>query len=73
MIYHIKLGYIFLSEKSKVFSCFKSFKALVEKEVGEIFISLQTYKGGEFTSNVFEEFCKTHGTQRQLTATYTPH
>lgn len=32
----------------------------------------ETDRGGEFTSNEFGEFCKTHGISRQLTATYTP-
>jgi len=46
----------FLHEKSETFSLFKSFKALIEKEVGINIVCLRTYKGGEFTSNEFGEF-----------------
>ena len=62
----------FLSEKSKTLSFFKSFKALVEKKVGESIICLRTDRGGEFTSKVFEEFCRNQGIRRQLISTYTP-
>nr|KYP38155.1 Retrovirus-related Pol polyprotein from transposon TNT 1-94 [Cajanus cajan] len=44
----------------------------VEKEVGEHIACLRTDRGGEFTSHEFEEFCKTQGIRRQLTAAYTP-
>ncbi|CAJ2640628.1 unnamed protein product [Trifolium pratense] len=30
-------------------------------------------RGGEYTSNYFNEFCDLHGIKRQLTAPYTPH
>jgi transposase InsO family protein len=51
---------------------FKIFKACVEKESSAYITSLRTYRGGEFTSNEFEDFCKFQGINRQLTATYTP-
>jgi transposase InsO family protein len=35
-------------------------------------LSLRTDRGGEYTSNEFNEFCKVHGVKRQLTAAYTP-
>jgi len=60
-----------LHEKSKTFSLFKSFKALIEKEVGINISCLRTDKGG-FTSNEFGEFCQGQGISRQLTTTYTP-
>nr|KYP74877.1 Retrovirus-related Pol polyprotein from transposon TNT 1-94 [Cajanus cajan] len=62
----------FLSEKSETFSLFKGFKALVEKEAGESIICLRTDRGGEFSSKAFEEFCRSQGIKRQLTAAYTP-
>jgi transposase InsO family protein len=62
----------FLHEKSEAFAMFRNFKACVEKESGEYITSLRTNKGGEFTSNGFEEFCKVQGISRQLTAAYTP-
>jgi transposase InsO family protein len=62
----------FLHEKSEAFAMFRNFKACVEKESGEYITSLRTDRGGEFTSNEFEEFCKVQGISRQLTAAYTP-
>jgi len=62
----------FLHEKSEAFAMFRIFKACVEKESGAYITSLRTDRGGEFTSNEFEEFCKVQGISRQLTAAYTP-
>ncbi|GAU15733.1 hypothetical protein TSUD_235460 [Trifolium subterraneum] len=61
-----------LKEKSEAFETFKNFKALVEIESGCVIQMLRTDRGGEFTSNVFNEFCKTKGIKRQLTTAYTP-
>ncbi|PNX55476.1 retrovirus-related Pol polyprotein from transposon TNT 1-94, partial [Trifolium pratense] len=61
-----------LKEKSNAFENFKVFKALVEKEVGCGIQCLRTDRGGEYTSNAFNEFCSREGIKRQLTATYTP-
>ncbi|GKA70962.1 cysteine-rich receptor-like protein kinase 25-like protein, partial [Tanacetum coccineum] len=33
---------------------------------------LRSDRGGEFTSNLFNEFCEAQGNKRQLTAAYTP-
>ena len=33
---------------------------------------MRTDRGGEFTSQDFNEFCKENGIKRQLTAAYTP-
>lgn len=62
----------FLHEKSEAFITFKFFKANVEKEIRTSITCLRTDQGGEFTSNEFGEFCKTHGITRQLTASFTP-
>lgn len=62
----------FLHEKSEAFQNFKNYKISVEKEVGGHIASLRTDRGGEFASHEFEEFCKTQGIRRQLTAAYTP-
>jgi len=51
---------------------FKNFKVGVEKESGAYIISFRIDRGGEFTSNEFENFCKDQGISRQLTAAYTP-
>ncbi|XP_068650707.1 uncharacterized protein [Aristolochia californica] len=51
---------------------FKSYKALVEKEVGIPIKVLRTDSGGEYNSHAFANFCENHGSRRQLTAAYTP-
>lgn len=62
----------FLTEKGETFDMFKRFKSRVEKEVGKYICCLRTDRGGEFTSNSFNQFCEEHEIRRQLTATYTP-
>jgi hypothetical protein len=62
----------FLTEKGETFDMFKRFKSRVEKEVGKYICCLRTDRGGEFTSNSFNQFCEEHGIRRQLTAAYTP-
>ena len=67
-----KIWLYFLNEKSETFSHFKRFKVLVEKEAGVSIRCLRIDRGGEFTSNEFGEFCKSHGIRRLLTVAYTP-
>ena len=67
-----KVWVYFLTEKSEAFYTFKRFKNLVEKETGVYLSGLRTDRGGEFTSNEFNNFCNEHGIRRQLTAAYTP-
>ena len=62
----------FLREKSEAFAKFKEFKVYVEKHSGFNLKTLRSDRGGEFTSNEFDKFCKIHGVKRQLTASYTP-
>ncbi|MCH81290.1 copia-type polyprotein, partial [Trifolium medium] len=61
-----------LKDKAGAFEIFKVFKALVEKESGCPIICLRSDRGGEYTSNAFNEFCRVEGIKRQLTAAYTP-
>lgn len=61
-----------LTEKKEVFEAFKIFTNLVEKEAGTGVCCLRTYRGGEFNSKTFNQFCVEHGIRRQLAATYTP-
>lgn len=67
-----KIWIYFLVEKSDAFITFKYFKSLVEKETGSYIKCLRTDRGGEFTSQEFNQFCKENGIKRQLTAAYTP-
>ncbi|PRQ38021.1 putative RNA-directed DNA polymerase [Rosa chinensis] len=67
-----KMWVYFLTEKSQAFTMFKRYKSLVEKEIGFPICCLRTDRGGEFTSNEFNEFCQSNGIKRQLTAAYTP-
>ena len=66
-----KLGF-FLQEKSEAFLAFKSYKALVEKEVSSPIKIIHTDRGGEYNSHEFASFYETHGIKRQLTTAYTP-
>lgn len=63
---------IFLKDKSLAFEKFKTFKALVEKEVNKTIVTLHTDRGGEFTSKDFQEFCNNNGIKWHLTAPYNP-
>jgi len=51
----------FLKQKSEVFTTFKKFKAVVEKESGRHIKAMQTDRGGEFTSKEFQELCEKNG------------
>ncbi|CAJ2648156.1 unnamed protein product [Trifolium pratense] len=70
--YSRKTWTYFLQEKSSAFDVFKRFKSLVENESSCSIQCLRTDRGGEYTSNEFNEFCSTHGVKRQLTTAYTP-
>jgi len=61
----------FLREKSWAFEKFKAFKALVENETDLKIKCLRSDRGGEFTSNEFEEFFENHGIKRHISATRT--
>eukprot|EP00253_Pinus_taeda_P027973 PITA_27973 len=61
-----------LKRKSDVFSVFKQFRALVEKNTGRTIKCLRTNNGGEFTSKEFDRDCKDAGIERHKTRIYTP-
>ena len=62
----------FAQRKNEVFEKFKTFKALVEKEVNKVIVTFRTDRGGEFTSRDFQDYCSNNGIRRHLTAPYTP-
>jgi len=62
----------FIKYKSEAFECFKNLKALVENEKDSKIKCLTTDRGGEFTSKEFDEFCKLHGIERELSVAKTP-
>lgn len=62
----------FMRQKSAVFSIFKKFKSLVEKQSGCHIKTLRSDNGTEYTSKEFQKFCEDEGIERQLTVRYTP-
>ena len=70
--YSRKTWVYFLAEKSHAFDTFKNFKNRVEKETNKFIKGLRTDRGGEYTSQQFNEFCLKNGINRQLTSAYTP-
>ena len=61
-----------LKEKNEAFGRFKKLKASIEQETGISIKTFRTDRGGEFTSNEFNNFCEENGIQRHLTAPYSP-
>ena len=62
----------FLQSKGEVFSSFKVFKSLVEKQSEKKLKVLRTDRGGEFLSKEFINFCEIEGIHHELTTPYTP-
>ena len=62
----------FLRQKSDVFTVFKKFQAMVERQSDLKIKKLRPDRGGEYTSNEFGDFCADIGLERQLTVSYTP-
>ncbi|MCP4490581.1 MAG: DDE-type integrase/transposase/recombinase, partial [Gammaproteobacteria bacterium] len=62
----------FIRHKSEVFTKFKEFKCLAEKETGQKLKVLRTDNGGEYTSREMQEFLKNEGIKHHLTVPKTP-
>lgn len=62
----------FLSNKHEAFEKFKLFRAMVEKESGNLIKVLRSDRGGEFCSHEFNTYCDRAGIKRELTIPYTP-
>ena len=58
--------------KDEAFEAFKKLKAATEMEHKLKVRALRTDRGGEFTSNEFNNYCEKIGVKRFLTAPYTP-
>lgn len=70
--YSRKTCVYFLLENSEAFNVFMKFKALIERETGNLIYCLCTNIDGEFILLEFNQFCSTNGIARQLTNAYTP-
>lgn len=62
----------FLSSKVQVFSIFKEFKAMVERESGCRLKYIRSDNETKYTSYQFSMYCKDLGIQQQFTVSYTP-
>ena len=67
-----KVWVYFMRQKSEVFSHFKNFKVMAEKEKGLQIKCLRSDGGGEYFSNEFSNFLQKNGIRRQFTCRYTP-
>jgi hypothetical protein len=61
-----------MKTKSEAFDCYCTFAAMVRTQFGKEIRALHSDRGGEFTSDVFTQYLKDHGTRRSLTAHDTP-
>lgn len=62
----------FVSNKSDVFSVFQKYKARVENHTGNSIGTLRSDGGGEYMSNVFQDYLTGCGIKHQVTVRYTP-
>jgi transposase InsO family protein len=61
-----------LKEKSSALAVFKNFKAFTEAESNYKLVAIRSDRGGEYTLNAFQDFCRENGIKHQLTSAYTP-
>ncbi|KAG8480910.1 hypothetical protein CXB51_025469 [Gossypium anomalum] len=67
-----KVWAFFLKQKSDVFSAFKSWKIMIEKQTGKQIKYLRIDNGLEFCSDEFNRLCKSEGIMRHMTVRHTP-
>ena len=67
-----KVWVFFLKHKSDVFSTFKDWKTMIEKQIGRQVKCLRADNGLEFCSNEFNTLCKKEGIVRHRVARHTP-
>ena len=61
-----------MQKKSKTYSKFCEFKALVEKESGKKVKALRSDNGGEYISGEFKDFYSKEGIRRELIVPQNP-
>ena len=62
----------FLKKKNEAFKWFRTFKALVENQIGKKIKILRTDNGTEYESNEFNDYCREASIKRETTIVYTP-
>lgn len=60
-----------MKNKREAFDYFRKFHTLVERETGMKLKTLRSDRGGEFTSQVFMNYCEELGIWREFSAPYT--
>ena len=67
-----KVWVFFLKQKSDVFSTFKNWKTMIEKQIGRQVKCLRADNGLEFCSDEFNTICKKEGIVKHHTVRHTP-
>jgi transposase InsO family protein len=68
-----RLCYVYLLKtKDEAFNYFKTYKAEVENQLERKIKCLRFDRGGEYFSNVFDEFCVEHGIIHERTLSFSP-
>ena len=62
----------FLKTTDEAFHYFKIFKAKIENQIERKIKRLHDYRGGEYISNEFSQFCAEHGIIHEVTPPYSP-
>ena len=70
--YSKKIWVFMLKQKSYAFKAFKTFKLIVEKQIGNALKVLQINGSGEYYSDEFKNFCVQEGTIHEVIVPYTP-
>jgi len=67
-----KMWIYLIKRKNEVFSVFKKFKSLVERQSGSKIKVLRSDGGGEYAAPEFSDFCEKEGIVHEFTPPYTP-
>ena len=61
-----------LRHKSEALTIFQQYKKTVELQTGHSIKTLRSDNGGEYISNLFDDFCKQQGIHHEFTVPYSP-